>query len=112
MALVAWAGVNLEILVAPDQQQERDQPADDVQAVETGGQVEHGAVRRRGTAWSRDAVTSVRYSFAWPSTKISPSTKLSRYQRRSEKTSPRSAANTPNWQVNDDATRMIVKTSA
>ena len=33
------------------------------------------------------------------------------YQRRRAKTSPRSAANTPNWQVNDDATRMIVKTS-
>ncbi len=39
-------------------------------------------------------------------------TSVSTYQRRSPKTSPRSAANTPNWQVNEDATRMIVTTSA
>ena len=39
-------------------------------------------------------------------------TSVSRYQRRRPKTSPRSAANTPNWHVNDDATRMIVTTSA
>ena len=41
-----------------------------------------------------------------------PITSVTRYQRRSPKTSPRSAANTPSWQVNDDATRMIVTTSA
>ncbi len=34
------------------------------------------------------------------------------YQRRSAKTSPFSAANTPNWQVTEDATRMIVKNRA
>ena len=58
------------------------------------------------------SVTSVWYSFAWPSTKNVPMTRVSRYQRRSPNTSPRSAANTPNWQVNDDATRTIVTTSA
>ena len=41
-----------------------------------------------------------------------PIASVTRYQRRSPKTSPRSAANTPNWQVNDDATRMIVTTRA
>src|SRR4051794_34557186 len=33
-------------------------------------------------------------------------------QRRSPYTLPCSAANTPNWQVNDDATRISVKTTA
>ena len=37
---------------------------------------------------------------------------VSTYQRRSPNTSPRSAANTPYWQVNDDATSTIVTTSA
>jgi hypothetical protein len=37
---------------------------------------------------------------------------VNRYQRRSPNTSPRSAANTPNWQVNDEATRTIVTTRA
>src|SRR6266566_659492 len=54
----------------------------------------------------------LRYSFAWPSTKARPSTKESRNHRRSPKTSPRSAANTPNWQVNDEETRISVTTSA
>ena len=58
------------------------------------------------------SVTSVRYSLAWPSTKIVPITSVSRYQRRRPNTSPRSAANTPNWQVNDEATSTIVTTSA
>jgi hypothetical protein len=49
---------------------------------------------------------------AWPSTKIVPITSVSRYQRRRPKTSPRSAANTPYWQVNDDATSTMVTTSA
>src|SRR3954454_23742163 len=35
-----------------------------------------------------------------------------RYQRRSPNTSPRSAAKTPYWQVNDEATSTIVTTSA
>jgi hypothetical protein len=34
------------------------------------------------------------------------------YQRRRPNTSPRSAANTPYWHVNEEATRMIVFTSA
>src|SRR5215218_4867133 len=34
------------------------------------------------------------------------------YHRRRPNTSPRSAANTPYWHVNDDATRMIVFTRA
>src|SRR5690606_39507392 len=38
--------------------------------------------------------------------------RVSRYQRRNPKTSPRSAANTPSWQVNDEATRMIVNGNA
>ena len=41
-----------------------------------------------------------------------PIASVNRYQRRSPNTSPRSAANTPNWQVNEEATRMIVTTSA
>src|SRR5204863_6085410 len=52
------------------------------------------------------------YSLAWPSTKIRPITKVTANHRRSPYTSPRSAANTPNWQVTDDSTRMTVKTSA
>ena len=39
-------------------------------------------------------------------------TSVSTYQRRSPNTSPRSAANTPNWQVNEEATRTMVTTSA
>jgi hypothetical protein len=34
------------------------------------------------------------------------------YQRRNPKTSPRSAANTPIWQVNDDAISTIVTGTA
>ncbi len=34
--------------------------------------------------------------------------KVSRYQRRSPKTSPRSAANTPIWQVTDERMRTVV----
>ena len=34
------------------------------------------------------------------------------YHKRNLNTSPRSAANTPNWQVNEDAIKMIVKVSA
>src|SRR3954447_21031230 len=52
------------------------------------------------------------YSLTCPSTKNVPISRVSRYQRRSPNTSPRSAANTPNWQVNDEATSTIVTTSA
>ncbi len=54
----------------------------------------------------------LRYSLAWPNTKIRPSSRLTAYHKRNLNTSPRSAANTPNWQVNDDEIRMIVKVSA
>ncbi len=54
----------------------------------------------------------MRYSFAWPSTKIRPMKNVSTNQRRSPKTSPFSAANTPSWQVTLEATRMIVNGSA
>ena len=37
----------------------------------------------------------LRYSLAWPSTKIAPITSVIVYQRLSPNTSPRSAANTP-----------------
>ena len=58
------------------------------------------------------SVTSVWYSYTCPSTKIVPITNVTAYQRRRPNTSPRSAANTPYWHVNDEATRMIVFTSA
>ena len=41
------------------------------------------------------STTWVWYSFAWPSTKIAPMIRVTRYHRRSPNTSPRSAANTP-----------------
>src|SRR2546423_15572068 len=50
----------------------------------------------------------MRYSLAWPSTKIRPITKVIANHRRSLKTSPFSAANTPHWQVKLDDTRKIV----
>ena len=56
--------------------------------------------------------TRVRYSFAWPSTKASPIRKVIENQRRSPCTSPRSARNTPIWQVTEDATRITVNVSA
>ena len=56
--------------------------------------------------------TWMRYSLAWPSTKIRPMKNVRVNQRRSLKTSPFSAANTPIWQVTLDATRMIVNGSA
>src|SRR4051812_16452725 len=56
--------------------------------------------------------TRLWYSLACPSTKASPITNVRKNHRRNECTSPRSAANTPIWQVTEDATRMIVKVSA
>src|SRR5437764_7037437 len=37
--------------------------------------------------------------------------RVTMYHRRRPNTSPRSAANTPHWQVNDEATKMIVNGS-
>src|SRR5438132_1127072 len=54
------------------------------------------------------SLTSVRYSLAWPSTKIRPRMNVKVNQRRSANTSPRSAANTPIWQVTDEETRISV----
>src|SRR5690606_15582535 len=56
--------------------------------------------------------TSWKYSETWPNRNTAPMNRVSRYQRRSPKTSPFSAANTPSWQVNDEATRMMVNGSA
>src|SRR6476660_5801318 len=58
------------------------------------------------------SATRLRYSFAWPSTKIRPITKVRVNQRRSACTSPRSAAKTPIWHVTEDSTRTMVKVSA
>ena len=103
MAPVAWAGVNLEIFVLPISSREGDQPADHVQPVEAGRQVEDGAVRRgrqRGLVLGDQGVVLVRLA---EHEDHAHARSVSMYQRRSAKTSPRSAANTPNWQVNDDA---------
>ena len=52
------------------------------------------------------------YSLAWPATNTRPMTSVIVYQKRSPKTSPCSAANTPIWQVNELATRIAVNTVA
>src|SRR2546430_17553528 len=56
--------------------------------------------------------TRFRYSLTWPSRKIRPSTNVQANQRRSANTSPRSAANTPIWQVTEENTRNSVNGSA
>jgi len=53
-----------------------------------------------------------RYSLTWPSTNSVPITRVTMYPPAQPEHVPRSAANTPYWQVNDEATRMIVTTSA
>src|SRR5918992_1266067 len=51
---------------------------------------------------------SWRYSMACPAMKYAPIRKEITYQKRSLRTSPRSAANTPIWQVTLDRTRTVV----
>src|SRR5690348_15618368 len=58
------------------------------------------------------SVTRCRYSFACPSTNVNPMTNVSANHRRSPCTSPRSARNTPSWQVIDESTRIVVNTRA
>src|SRR5690606_18159482 len=58
------------------------------------------------------SLTSSVYSKTWPPMKIAPMTKVTMNQDLSFFTSPRSAANTPSWQVTEESTRIVVFVSA
>ena len=92
------------------QEDECNQAADDVRAVEAGGHVEHRTVGARASVVP--VLDEVEVLAALAGDARRPSRKVMTYQRRRPKTSPRSAANTPIWQVIDEATRTSVTGTA
>ena len=123
MALTACSWVNLRGHVgAAQDEQEGDQPAGDVEAVEAGGEVEDRAVRRgrdrdalvdqRGVL-QRLAADEERAHDVGEHEPLAQAPALDLEARSPVRpTWPRSAAKTPSWQVSEESTRTVVLTAA